>query len=57
MINYRRPSNLKTRKAVYKGLKHVHVEALRIAEKDINAGRMLSMMGMDDIEVHTFSQS
>jgi len=42
---------------VYKGLRHVHIEALRIAEKDINAGRMLSMMGADDLEVHTFSQS
>jgi hypothetical protein len=40
---------------VYKGLRYVQVEALRIAEEDINAARMLSMMGADDIEVQMFS--
>jgi hypothetical protein len=40
---------------VYKGLKYVHVEALRIAEEDINAARMLSMMGADDLEVEMSS--
>lgn len=45
------PSNLKGRRVVYEQLKHIRVESLRIAEKDLNAARMLSMMGADDLEV------
>lgn len=44
------PSNLKARKRVYSDLKFVQVEALRIAEADLNATRMLSMMGADNLE-------
>ncbi|KAG8831139.1 hypothetical protein FRC17_003588, partial [Serendipita sp. 399] len=44
------PSNLRTRSKVYSGLKHVQVKALRIAEEDLNASRMLSMMGADNLE-------
>ncbi|KAG8841033.1 hypothetical protein FRB91_005426 [Serendipita sp. 411] len=44
------PSNLQTRKRVYSGLKYVSVKALKIAEKDLNASRMLSMMGADNLE-------
>ncbi|KAG8816895.1 hypothetical protein FRC19_011719 [Serendipita sp. 401] len=44
------PSNLQTRKRVYSGLKYVKVKALKIAEKDLNSSRMLSMMGADNLE-------
>jgi len=45
------PSNLQTRRRVYSGLKYVHVEPLRIMEGDLNASRMLSMMGAESLEV------
>ncbi|KAG8782690.1 hypothetical protein FRC19_007403 [Serendipita sp. 401] len=44
------PSNLQTRKRVYSSLKYVDVKALRIVENDLNASRMLSMMGADNLE-------
>ncbi|PVF91524.1 hypothetical protein CPB86DRAFT_770568 [Serendipita vermifera] len=44
------PSNLNTRKKVYSNLEYVKVEALRISEKDLNASRMLCMMGADNLE-------
>ncbi|PVF92780.1 hypothetical protein CPB86DRAFT_716798 [Serendipita vermifera] len=44
------PSNLNTRKKVYSNLKYVKVEALHISEKDLNASRMLCMMGADNLE-------
>jgi len=45
------PSNLKTRRRVYSSLRFVRVEPLRVAEEDLNAARMLSMMGADNLEV------
>ena len=36
---------------MYSGLEFVRVEPLRIAEQDLNASRMLSMMGADNLEV------
>ncbi|KAG8749489.1 hypothetical protein FRC14_001329 [Serendipita sp. 396] len=44
------PSILQNRKRVYSGLKYVSVKALKIAEKDLNASRMLSMMDVDNLE-------
>lgn len=44
------PSNLNTRRRVYSSLTHVKVEPLRISETDLNASRMLSMMGADNLE-------
>ncbi|KIM21769.1 hypothetical protein M408DRAFT_29280 [Serendipita vermifera MAFF 305830] len=44
------PSNLKTRRRIYSGLKYVRVEPLRIVEQDLNAARMLSMMGAENLE-------
>lgn len=47
----RSPSNIQTRRRVYSSLKYVTVEPLRVAEEDLNAPRMLSMMGADNLEV------
>ncbi|KAG8838023.1 hypothetical protein FRB91_007811, partial [Serendipita sp. 411] len=44
------PNNKEQRMKVYSHLKHVRVESLRIAERDLNAERMLSMMGVDSQE-------
>ncbi|KAG8764562.1 hypothetical protein FRC15_007546 [Serendipita sp. 397] len=44
------PKNQEQRKEVYSHLKHVRVEPLKLAEGDLNAKRMLSMMGWDDQE-------
>ncbi|PVF93461.1 hypothetical protein CPB86DRAFT_801212 [Serendipita vermifera] len=44
------PTSLKKRRTVYEDLKHVKVEPLRIAEKEMNAARMLSMMGADNLD-------
>jgi len=48
-----RPSNLKTRRNVYAELPGVDVQPLYLSEGNLNAGRMLTMMGCDDIEVCT----
>ncbi|KAG8794900.1 hypothetical protein FRC17_008216 [Serendipita sp. 399] len=45
------PNNWEQRRGVYAHLEHVRVEPLRIAESDLNAPRMLSMMGVDGSEV------
>jgi len=42
---------LNKRKAVYKELKYVQVLPLKIAESDLNAARMLSLMGATNLEV------
>lgn len=44
------PTSLQRRRKVYQNLPHVRVEALRIAEKELNASRMLCMMGADNLE-------
>lgn len=38
-------------RAAYSSLPNIRVEPLRLAEHDLNATRMLSMMGCDDIDV------
>lgn len=57
LLLFIRPSNLNRRRAVYKELKYVQVLPLRIAESDLNAARMLSLMGATNLEVCSISWS
>ena len=49
-----RPSNVTRRRRAYATLPHVHVEPLYFSEKDLNADRMLAIMGCDNTEVMSY---